>query len=452
MHRSTVTALLLAVCVAFAAPAAGQPEQGDLAAELARLREEVDRLRADMAALRKDLASRPATLQSEAPPPGALLAPATDTVALTDMLRTQVAELAQTKVESSSRQPVRLFGTIHAHGFLNSGEANWLDLPNIAGPREPGGSGTVGAGLRQTRLGFAVDGPDVAGARSSGQLVFDFFGGVPGFQTGQVMPLPRLLVAFARLDGERWAVEAGQDHVLLAPRDPTSLASFAFPALFRSGNLYLRAPQLRVERTLTRHVRLMAGLVSPVGGDLSDTAFRFVPPALGGERSRRPAVQAHLGYASGEPDAVRMAALGLSAHAGTERRNGNFRKGWATALDFAWRYEGIGMAGELFVGDDVDAFGGGQGLETRAAGGWAELRLFPHRRVSVTAGAGVDRREGHGEPTAPRRQNRTVFSNVVFALTPELDASVEYKWLGTLPGVGRERRNHHLDWVLVFRF
>ena len=63
----------------------------------------------------------------------------------------------------------------------------------------------------------------------------DFFGGIPGFQTGQVMGLPRLLVAFARLEGERTAVEIGQDHMILAPRDPSSLAAFAFPAAVSIG-------------------------------------------------------------------------------------------------------------------------------------------------------------------------------------------------------------------------
>ena len=79
-------------------------------------------------------------------------------------------------------------------------------------------------------------------------MIADFYGGVPGFQTGTVMGLPRLLYAFGRLETDRTAIEIGQDHAILAPRDPTSLAALSFPLLFRSGNLYLRAPQARVER------------------------------------------------------------------------------------------------------------------------------------------------------------------------------------------------------------
>ena len=62
----------------------------------------------------------------------------------------------------------------------------------------------------------------------------------------------------------------------------------------------------------------------------------------------------------------------------------------ATALDFAVRRDRIGVAGELFVGDNIDAFGGALGLDARARGGWAELQLFPTPRLLVAAGAGVD--------------------------------------------------------------
>jgi hypothetical protein len=306
--------------------------------------------------------------------------------------------------------------------------------------------------LRQTRIGFTADGPRVGGARTSGVLALDFFGGIPGFQTGQVMGLPRLLVGFARIETDRVAFQAGQDQVILAPRDPSSLAAFAFPLMFRSGNLYLRAPQARVEAAVTPRVRLTAGLVAPIGGDLAGEDYRFVPPALGGERSRHPAVQAHLGYASSPaPDAPRRAAVGVSGHFGRERRGGSLDHSWAGALDFAVRRDRIGLAGEAFTGRNVDAFGGGLGLEASAEGGWAELQLFPTDRLSANAGIGVDRLRGT-IGTAPRRRNRTAFGNLTYALTPEVDASFEYKWLATLPGAGAERRNHHLDWVVIFRF
>ncbi len=369
------------------------------------------------------------------------------------MLQTQVAELAQSKVESTSRFPVKLFGTVHANVFANSGTANWLENPNLANATPADGhSGTFSATLRQTRLGFTADGPTLGSVRTSAVVAMDFFGGIPGFQTGQVMGLPRLLVAFARLDGEKNAAEIGQDHVLLAPRDPTSLAAFAFPLLFRSGNLYLRAPQVRFERAMTSRLRASGGIVAPIGGDLVGEDYRFVPPALGGERSQRPAIQARVAYASDEPAARRLVDVGVSGHYGWERRATTLADSWASALDFALRRDWIGVAGEIFAGDNIDAFGGALGLDARTAGGWAELQLKPNARVSIQAGGGVDEIRGAARSIVSRRRNQSIYGSVIFAITPEIDTSFEYRRLVTTPRVAAENRNHHFDWVFAYKF
>lgn len=437
-----VSALLLPLATAaIARPQAESPPA--MPQEIAALRDELRRLRDEVEALREEVR------RGRAAPAAAA---ATDTPPALEMLSTQVAELARVKVESVSTLRVRLFGTIHSHLFTNSGEANWLDLPNLVPARVPGVTpGSFSATLRQSRLGLVVDGPTVGGLRASGTVVADFFGGIPGFQTGQPMGLPRLLVAFARLDGERTAALVGQDHVVLAPRDPTSLASFAFPALFRSGNLYLRAPQARLERTLAPGVRITGAILAPVGGDLAGEDYRFVPPALGGERSRRPALQAHLGYTRASQDASRALELGISGHHGWERQGEHLADSWAAAVDFAARRDWLGVAGEAFRGENVDAFGGATGLPARAAGGWIEVRFLPADRWSLNVGAGVDR-VARTVPALPRTRNRGGYANAIVAVTPELRASLEYQWLGTRPGQGAERRNHHLAWVFAYEF
>jgi len=427
-------ALVLALAVAFPRPAAAQDQAAELARELAALRAEVQQLRSRIDAL-------------TAPP--AAEAPAAPSL---EIVQAQVAELAQTKVESTTRFPVRLFGTVHAGVFANSANANWLDNPNIinATPAD-GEAGTMSASMRQTRIGFAADGPTLGSVRTNAVVAMDFFGGIPGFQTGQVMGLPRLLVAYARIEGAKTALEVGQDHVILAPRDPTSLAAYSFPLLFRSGNLYLRAPQVRVERTFASRLRAAAGIVAPIGGDLVGDAYLFVPPALGGERSQRPGVQARFAYTAGEATDRRMVDIGVSGHTGWERRGTALVNGWAAALDFAARRDVVGVAGELFVGDNADAFGGATGLDARSAGGWSELQLFPSSRVAFTAGAGVDRVRGDRRLTLVRGENRSAYGNVIFSLTPEVQASFEYRWLKTFAGTA-ERPNHHFDWVLVHKF
>jgi hypothetical protein len=418
--------------------ASAQPATTDeLRKEIAELRAELRQLRADFDALR-----------AGAPPSG----PAAEQPSL-ELLQTQVAELSQVKVESTSRMAVKLFGTIHSHVFSNTGDPNWMDLPNFVNPVPADGrSGSLSATLRQTRLGFTVDGPTLGAARTNGVVAMDFFGGIPGFATGQVMGLPRLLVAFARIETDRTALEVGQDHMMLAPVDPTSLAAFAFPALFRSGNLYLRTPQVRLERAFGGF-RVMGGIVAPIAGDVPGEDYRFVPPPLSGERSRRPAVQGRLAFGSGEVDAPRRVHLGVSTHYGWEFKAGALTDSTATAVDFNVRRDFIGAAGELFTGRNIDAFGGAVGLDAaRTHGGWAELQVYPSNRLTLVAGGGLDDLRGT-QPIAPvRERNRSAYGNVIFTLTPEVQASFEYRWLATLPGLGAERKNHHFDWTLAYKF
>ena len=437
VNRSLHGHVIALVFLCFTPPplALAQDPLTDLRRELTALRAEVQQLREQVEALKEGSAK-------EAAAPAAV-----------ELLNAQVAELSQTRVESTSRLPVKLFGTVHANFFSNSANPNWLDIPNLVMPSPVGGStGSMSATLRQTRVGFTVDAPRMGALRTSGVVALDFFGGIPAFQTGQVFGLPRLVVAYARIDGDRTGVEVGQDQVILAPRDPTSIAAFAFPLLFRSGNLYLRAPQARVEHAFLPRLRAFAGIVAPVAGDFTGTDYVFVPPALSGERSRRPGMQARIVYeTSRESDAPRSLGLGVSGHVGWERRGTVLAKSWAGAVDFATRRDVVGVAGELFVADNADAFGGALGLDARSAGGWTELQLFPSNRISLTAGVGVDAIRGAQRFSLPRRQNRAAYGNIIYSVTPDVRASLEYRQLETTTGSAAQT-NHHFSFVLVHAF
>ena len=469
LNRRVVRGCVLgALSFVSAASAAAQSRTTDVTQDVATLRAEVERLRAELQELRAlvvenrgvmrraaDEGPDPAPAEVDTPDEITVAAPQqpVDPQASLEMLRTQVAELAQIKVESASRMPIKVFGTIHTNVFANSATPNWMDSPNLVNvPPADGHAGSFSTTLRQTRVGLAIDGPTLNGVRTNGTVAMDFFGGIPGFATGQVMGLPRLLVAFARFEGQSTAVEVGQDHMILAPADPTSLASLAFPALFRSGNLYLRTPQARIEGRFGSHVSVMGGIVAPIGGDVPGEDYRFVPPTLGGERSQRPGVQARVAASAGDRETSRHADVGVSGHYGWERRSSALVSSFASAVDFSVRRDWIGAAGELFVGENIDAFGGGAGLDARTQGGWAEIQFHPGARLSFAAGGGLDRLRGDPPPSLPRHRNRSAYGTTIFLLTPEIQASFEYHWLATQPGSGAERRNHHFDWVLAYKF
>src|SRR5207244_1326280 len=160
-------------------------------------------------------------------------------------------------------------------------------------------------------------------------------------ETGTKLGLARLLYGYVRLDGEKTAFEIGQDHMVLAPKNPTSLMGSAFPTLYRSGNLYLRAPQVRAERTIASgdfgQIRAVGGIMAPIAGDFGGpgSSYQFVPPNLAGERSRTPAVQSRLSWRAtpAGPYEQPQWEVGVSGHYGRERYGTVVTPSWATAVD-----------------------------------------------------------------------------------------------------------------------
>jgi hypothetical protein len=437
---------------------------GSAGTQTASTATDVAQLRAEIAALKEELAGLRAEVRELRDPTGrgepdlvvggVAIHPTTPTAARVEVLEAQVAELAQAKVGTRSRLPVEVHGTLLSNTFLNSSEANWLENPNLVAVVTPAGvrSGSFSSTMRQSRLGLDLGGLAIGGMQVSGSLIADFFGGVPGFPTGTVMGLPRLIYAFARLDGQRMALQIGQDEVMFAPRDPTSLAALSFPLFFRSGNLYLRAPQARVERTFGESVRLMGGIVAPIAGDANPDLYQFAPPPGAGERSRRPAFQGHLGYRAADDAARRLIEIGASGHYGQERTAAGLHDSRGVAFDFNLQSGPFGAAGEIYRGENLDAFGGAVSQVGTSAGGFVEGRVQVAPRTALHGGLGLDRVDAADVPRLVRRRNRGAFGSVIHRFTPEVAASVEYRWLETAFSRGDARANHHVNWVFSYGF
>lgn len=419
-------------------------------------RDAIDELRDELAALRREVVSlrqEVTSLRGAPPAARAIAAPAIQPAAPApqppvEMIQSQVDELSQVKVQSGSRFPVTLSGTILSNTVFNSGDANWLEGPNLVGTTS---GGSVTSTMRQSRIGLDVSTIPVGAWNAKGTLILDFFGGATGFPTGTVMGLPRLLYAFGRLERGATAIQIGQDHALLAPRDPTSLAAYAFPQFYRSGNLYLRAPQARIEQRLGGGWTIKAGAMAPVVGD-APAAYTFAPPAGAGERSKRPAFEGHLGFDRGDGDAAAEAHLGVSGHYGWERIGSALEPISAGALDFHVRAGRLGTSGEFYAAEDLDAFGAGVAQRGRSVGGWIEGNVLATARLSFNGGVGLDTRPD-GVGPAGRLRNSSAFGNVIVRFTPEVSASLEYRWLETQYGAaGRGRDNQHVNAVFAVRF
>src|SRR5271163_3630763 len=210
----------------------------------------------------------------------------------TQLLGSKVDEQYQTKVETAAKYRARLSGIVLMNAFRNVGASDNLDLPDYAQQPVPGTSQTsAGATLRQTQIGLEIFGPTLAGAKSSANVQFDFFGGFPATNNGVNFGIARMQTASLRLDWKNTSMIAGQDSLFISPLSPTSFASLATPAFAYAGNLWGWTPQLRVEHRFDlgdqQTLTLQGGILDNLDWELP--ANQYTRSAQAGESSGQPA-------------------------------------------------------------------------------------------------------------------------------------------------------------------
>ena len=113
-----------------------------------------------------------------------------------EVMEGKINDQYQTKVESGSKYRLRLSGIVLLNLFENRGTVdNRISRrsPNRDRPNEPNASpGAFGGTLRQSQIRLQAFGPDIAGARTSADVNFDFAGGFPDAPNGVAMGLVRL--------------------------------------------------------------------------------------------------------------------------------------------------------------------------------------------------------------------------------------------------------------------
>jgi hypothetical protein len=443
--------------------------------EIRVLRQEVLELRGEVTSLRDELhrrddqsvASDRAETAQALPNPSNNAAPAqneSNLAATVGLVQSQVEQLAQTKVESSSKWPVTIYGTILSTTFYNTHDVDWADLPfKVDQNSGVYSAGAFSSSLRQTRIGLEVDGPTVGSFKSSGVFAMDFMGGQTDFLATPLFGLANIVYAYARLDNGSTVFEAGQDHMILAPQNPTSLVAYSYPELWEAGNLYIRAPQLRVEQKLVNsregQMWLTLGLVAPVG-----TYPLLDFPGSSANSTLRPSVQGRLSWRSAPPGSAEKSGW-EAGFSGTYGRvnlplvdtSGNVVSSfsgasYAGAFDFNAHYHKVGFDGEGYLGQNLENFGGGIGQPGRAIGGYFEGRLNLTQRLSFNSGLGVDHLLKPDRIPVVLNRNTGLFANTIFHFKPEVAASLEYRYMETRPFIGVIRRNGNVSLGIAYSF
>jgi hypothetical protein len=376
-----------------------------------------------------------------------------------------------TPVPAASPEPpavkVTPYGTLYLNGFANGEAVNNQDVPLWV----VGGPGDVSATARQTRFGLRASVPPVFGAKASAVIEADFFGGFPAIGTGENFGQVRLRLALARLEWERTALVLGQDWMVFAPVNPTSLASAAIPLFAAGGNPWARIPQVRLERRLGP-VLAQAAALAPQSGDFNS---QFLAQPNSGALSEQPYLQGRLAVTSaswlgwGKPGAV-----GVSGHYGQSRIVAASRppqdltsKGIAADVSVPLgrhaslsgeAYAGENLAGlqaGVFQGLNPDAAGGPRAIASK--GGWAQLAVAPAGwRVSASAAYGIDDPDDDDLQSTPARNWRLENRVAAFALTvrcsAQLSVGAEYRWIETKLRTTGAQDGYHLNLAAVLAF
>jgi len=441
----------------------------ELRGELAGAHRESQELQKDIATLREQVAEVRTT---HAPSP-ALPAPAASAGALElaakvsdrvadvtedqHVIDAKLTEQDQTKVASGSRYHVRLSGLALLNATSTRGAVDQMDVPKSAQPREPGGSnGSFGATVRQSLVSLEVFGPEWKGARTSGELQFDFFGGFPAAPDGLSAGLLRLRTAKIGLDWKNTSIVAGQEAPFFAPLSPTSLASTAYPVFSSAGNLWTWTPQLTVEHrfdlTDRSQVVIEGGILDPLTGELPGSEYNRLPTA--GEQSRTPAYAMRLGWKRTAYDG--SASIGTGAYYSRQDwRFGRQVDAWAATADWdvplGLRFH---FSGELYRGRAIGGLGAGANasvlftgsadlaqstvLPLDSAGGWLQLKFKPAGKIEFNSAFGEDHAFLSGARQFPVglsglvRRNAGGMLNVIFQPRSNLLFSVEYRRLRTV--------------------
>lgn len=364
------------------------------------------------------------------------------------------AAAQQARQEPPETVDVQAYGLVATSFFWNASPLVNADAPVGA---LPGEEASLGASARQSRLGLRGGSPAAARALDADELSavaeIDFLGGY--YADNDVtfsMPHPRLRLMYGRVDWGALSVVAGQDWMVFAPLNPTSLVHVAVAGFQGTGNPWSRLPQLRAELRVA-DATLAVAVLAPVSTGPTDPAATGMSIARNpgpADRSETPSVQGRFGWTFHLSD--RELVVGVSGHVGREEVSFGdpVRRAtpvsWGAALDadlplLPW----LSVRGELFVGQDLDGFFSSSdvvdGKAVPVVGGWGQLSASAGP-LDVHAGGGAEDPRpppGTSFPDGAVERNAAVYG-VVAGRAGELTAGLEVSYLWTRrAGVGTAR-------------
>ena len=490
MKRKTFLFAIIIIYFVTAAQAqqtASQPTSEELQQRIRQIETQMETMREELTKLKQSL---PATTE-QITKPDAVIAKSEPKAKTNPAVKTEPEKPKDEKPTLPAKQlgvdigSARLtpYGTIYFNAFSNSAGTNNTDVPLFAATT---GAGNASASVRQTRLGFRLEGARVGNARLGAVVEVDFFGGFPSVGIGENFGVVRLRLANARLDWEKTSVIVGQDWMVFAPNNPISLASAAIPQMAAAGNPWARLPQIKLERKLGKNFTWTGAVLAQQTGDFGTNASFFLQPTSGASSSV-PFFQSRIAASSKNLLGTKKAgSVGLSAHYGRSRiftgatnvKNNIDSLGFALDwnLPLATRFS---LAGEAFFGRNLGGFqsgifqsynpdfayrngsslvsGGVRAIGTR--GGWAQFGFTPpvsKDRLTIYGSIGVDEPRDKDLTSLTRRdlrtQNLSYAFDLIYKFTPQFSVGAEFRRFETLYLFSDKREANHVNLGAAYSF
>jgi hypothetical protein len=429
-------------------------ELGETRQQLRDSQERIDQLQTHVDSMEKKLAAQAGGAQpgaGEQQPASELRAAVDHLQEQDEILESQVKQHEQTKVETASKYPVKLSGLILFNSYLNDGAVDNIDLPILALSRTPDVvHGSLAGSVRQSIIGLDARGPRVGGARTSGDVSIDFFGGIYDGAWNPYTGHVRLRTAHLNMDWENTSLQVAFDGPIFSPVEPTSYAAVGEPSLAWSGNLWSWAPEISVSHSFPLEgpgrPKIEVGLLDPQPPESArNGGAHLAGPA---EASKQPGYQARLSYSLGSED--HPMTVGIGGYAGRQKYQGSPDvTAWAATADWLFPITGfLELSGQAYRGSAIGGLGGGTFKDVftdeagfdRAlddVGGWAQMKARFSKQLEFNGAMGMDNgfaselRRASFYPDADiydyLARNRTFTSNLIYRPRAYLLFSAEYR-------------------------
>jgi hypothetical protein len=393
---------------------------GDMAKENAELQQKLDQLDKELEGLKKTIMEKTGTTESAVPKP------------------------VWSNLDIQLYGYLKLDAAYDTSRIDNGDYAKWVESEYLNS-----NDNEFNMTARETRLGMLINGPDDGEVKTSGRVEVDFFGPGDGINENQARIMMRH--AYLKVDWpkDRFNIIAGQTSDVISP---LYLPTVNYSVGWWTGNIGYRRPQIR----LTKELGFETGGFLKLEGALARTIGRdsLVTGEESGADAGFPTFQGRVSITH-KMFGAQDATIGISGHWGEEEyetsATGADREfnTWSLNLDYTQPVcSKVQIKGELFTGENLDAYLGGigQGVtltganqykEIGSKGGWVAASLGPWKNKRFNVGVAMDDVDRGDVDNGDRTLNRSVFGNVYCALNEQTDIAFELShWRTEYKGPG----------------